>query len=156
VIRVRPATADDVPALRAVGVRTWRATYAGVLPDAVVAGGVEEFFNDWSLGAAVRAGRMLAADLDGVMSGLLEFDRVDATRTAVWKVYVAPEAQRRGIGTALLERAVAVAGTPEVGAEHPEANAAAGAFLEGLGFAVVSVEATAGGVRTVRRVRRLS
>ena len=37
---------------------------------------------------------MLAAFRDGVLVGLLEFDRVDAARTMVWKLYVDPDAQR--------------------------------------------------------------
>jgi ribosomal protein S18 acetylase RimI-like enzyme len=157
VTRVRPATAQDVPALRAVGVRTWEATYAGVLSDAAVARGVEEFFNDWSVGAAVRAGRMLVAvDDGGAVVGLLESDVVDAVRTMVWKLYVAPEAQRRGVGGRLLERALATATTPEVRVEHDARNAAAGAFFARHGFAADAVEEAADGARTVRRVRRVS
>ena len=156
-IRVRPATAEDVPALRAVGLRTWEATYAGVLSDAAVARGAAEFFNDWSLGAAVRAGRMLVAvdDTDAVV-GLLEADVVDAVRTMVWKLYVAPEAQRRGAGSVLVERALATATTPEVRVEHDARNAVAAAFFARHGFAVDAVEEAGDGARTVRRVRRVS
>lgn len=154
---VRPATAQDVPALRAVGVRTWEATYAGVLSDAAVVRGVDEFFNDWSLGAAVRAGRMLVAVDDGdAVVGLLETDVVDPVRTMIWKLYVAPEAQRRGAGALLLERTLATARTPEVRVEHDARNAAAGAFFARHGFAVDAVEAGDDGGRTVRRVRRIS
>ena len=91
-VLVYPATARDVPALRALGVRTWRATYEGVLAGADVERGIEELFNTYSLAAAVRDGRMLAAARDGIIVGLLEFDSVDATRTMVWKLYVDPDA----------------------------------------------------------------
>ena len=73
-------------------------------PAPAVERGIEELFNAYSLGAAVRDGRMLAAARDGIIVGLLEFDRVDATRTMVWKLYVDPDAQSRGIGGLLLER----------------------------------------------------
>jgi ribosomal protein S18 acetylase RimI-like enzyme len=140
--------------MRALGVRTWRATYQSVLPDAVVAGGIAEFFNEYSLGAAARSGRMLVAVRGDEVVGLLESDRLDATRSAIWKLYVAPEAQRRGVGRAILEAYLATAGTPEVRVEHDERNAAAAAFFDAVGFAVEGVEDT-GGRRTVRRVRRL-
>jgi ribosomal protein S18 acetylase RimI-like enzyme len=158
VVIVRPATAQDVPALRSLGVRTWRDAFEGVLPDAVVAGGIAELFNEYTLAAAVRQERMLAALRDGVLVGLLEFDRVDATRTMVWKVYVAPEAQGRGIGGRLLERLLQIARTPEVRAEHDERNVGAAALFDAFGFAVdASDEDVSGsGTRTVRRVRRLS
>ena len=155
-VLVLPATARDVPALRALGVRTWRATYEGVLSGAAVAQGIEEQFNEYSLGAAVRDGRMLAAHRDGILVGLLEFDRVDATRTMVWKLYVDPDAQGRGIGGLLLERLLRAATTPEVRVEHDERNAVAGAFFHEFGFGVDEVVDAGDGVRTVRRVRRLS
>jgi ribosomal protein S18 acetylase RimI-like enzyme len=153
-LEIRPATADDVPAMRAVGVRTWQTTYAGVLPPAEVANGIAEFFNEYSLGAAVRSGRMLVAVRDGALVGLLESDRPDPARAVVWKLYVAPEAQGAGVGRALVERYLAASGAPEVGVEHDERNTAAAAFFEALGFAVDEIE-DAGGARTVRRVRRL-
>jgi GNAT superfamily N-acetyltransferase len=156
VVLVLPATERDLPALRALGVRTWRATYEGVLPGAVVEHGVEELFNPYSLGAAVRDGRMLAASRDGILVGLLEFDRVDDTRTMVWKLYVDPDAQGRGIGGLLLERLLEAATTPEVRVEHDERNVAAGAFFAEFGFAVDEVVEGDGGARVVRRVRRLS
>jgi GNAT superfamily N-acetyltransferase len=156
VVLVVPATERDVPALRALGVRTWRATYEGVLPGAAVERGIEELFNTYSLGAAVRDGRMLAASRDGILVGLLEFDRVDDTRTMVWKLYVDPDAQGRGIGGLLLERLLQAATTPEVRVEHDERNAVAGAFFHEFGFGVDEVVDAGDGARTVRRVRRLS
>jgi GNAT superfamily N-acetyltransferase len=155
VVLVVPATERDVPALRALGVRTWRATYDGVLPGAAVERGIEELFNPYSLGAAVRDGRMLAASRDGILVGLLEFDRVDETRTMVWKLYVDPDAQGRGIGGLLLERLLQAATTPEVRVEHDERNVAAGAFFAEFGFAVDEIAEGDGGARVVRRVRRL-
>jgi len=156
VVIVVPATEGDVPALRALGVRTWRATYEGILPGAAVERGVDELFNTYSLGAAVRDGRLLAAFRDGILVGLLEFDRVDETRTMVWKLYVDPDAQGRGIGGLLLERLLRAATTPEVRVEHDERNVAAAAFFAEFGFAVEEVVDAGGGERTVRHVRRLS
>jgi GNAT superfamily N-acetyltransferase len=153
VVLIRPATAQDVPALRALGIRTWRATYEGLLPDAVVAGGVEEFWNEYSLGAAAGSERLLVAYKDGVPVGVAEFDRVDAVRTAIWKLYVAPEAQGRGIGYLLLERVIAAAGTPEFRVEHDARNAGAAAFFDKFGFSVDAIEESGSG-RIVRRVRR--
>lgn len=60
----------DVPAMRALGVRTWRASYAGMLSEEAIAAGVAEFWNEYSLGAAARAGRMLVAIDGGALTGL--------------------------------------------------------------------------------------
>ena len=151
-----PATKDDVPALRALGVRTWRAAYEGVLDGAAIERGIDELFNAYSLGAAVRDGRMLAAFRDGVLVGLPEFDRVDAARTMIWKLYVDPVAQGRGIGGLLLERLLQAATTPEVRVEHDERNAGAAGFFTVFGFAVDEVVDAGGDARMLRLVRRLS
>ena len=145
---VRAATAADVPALRAVGVAAWHAAYAGVLTPAEVANGIAEFFNAYSLGAAVRSGRMLVAEHDAALVGLLESDRPAPERAVIWKVYVAPAAQRRGVGRALVEHYLASVDAPEVLVEHDPRAQGAAAFFERLGFAVAEVEAG-----TVRRVR---
>jgi ribosomal protein S18 acetylase RimI-like enzyme len=155
---IRSASPADVPALRALGVRTWHATYDGVLPAAAVDAAIAESWNAYSLGAACRDGRMLVATRGGVAVGLLESDRLADGRAVVWKLYVAPEAQRTGIGRALLRRYVAgLRDAREVWLEHYEANAAAAAFAERLGFAVRSVEPPehGAGVPIVRRALEL-
>jgi N-acetylglutamate synthase-like GNAT family acetyltransferase len=149
--RVRAATAGDVPALRAVGVAAWEAASAGILPPAEVANGIAEFFNEYSLSAAVRSGRMLVAERDGTVVGLLEHDRPAPGRAVIWKVCVEPAAQGCGVGRALVERYLATADAPRVEVEHDPRAAAAGAFFERLGF--VPFETGTGTVRRVRRAR---
>ena len=140
-LEIRAATAADVPALRALGVRTWRATYDGVLPPAAVDAGIEEWWNAYSLGAACRDGRMLVATRAGIVVGLLESDRLADGRPVVWKLYVAPEAQRTGVGRALLGHHLRTLGDgEELWLEHVEANVPAAAFSERLGFTVRAVE----------------
>jgi ribosomal protein S18 acetylase RimI-like enzyme len=141
-LEIRPATPADVPALRALGVAAWHATYDGVLPASAVRAGLEEWWNEYSLGAACRDGRMLVAARDGQAVGLLEFDRMADGRPVVWKLYVAPAAQRTGVGRALLRAYVAgLCGQADaVWLEHYEANAGAAAFYERLGFTARSVE----------------
>jgi ribosomal protein S18 acetylase RimI-like enzyme len=146
-IEIRPAVPADVPALRTVGVAAWQVAYAGVLPPAEVANGIAEFFNEYSLGAAVRSGRMLVAERDGAVVGLLESDRPAPERAVIWKVYVTPDQQRTGVGRALVERYLATAGVPAVVVEHDARATAAAAFFASLGFTVYEVEAG-----TVRRV----
>lgn len=76
----------------------------------------------------------------------------------IWKLYVAPEVQRRGIGRALVERHLARAaadGDSQVWLEHYEGNDAAAAFYERLGFTARRVEDSVQtpGVRIVWRAR---
>jgi ribosomal protein S18 acetylase RimI-like enzyme len=139
-LEIRAATPADVPALRALGVAAWHGAYDGVLPAAVVEAGIAEWWNEYSLGAACRDGRMLVATRGGAAVGLLEFDRMADGRPVVWKLYVAPAAQRTGVGRALLRAHAAGLPDDELWLEHYEANAGAAAFSELLRFTVRAVE----------------
>ena len=158
VILVRPASARDVPALHALGVRTWRATYEGVLPSAAVEQRRRPSSSTRTRSARpCESGRMLAAFRDGMLVGLLEFDRVDAARTMVWKLYVDPDAQGRGIGGLLLERLLQTAGTARGRGRARRPQRGRGGVLRGPSASPSTRSRTrAEGARTVRRVRRLS
>jgi ribosomal protein S18 acetylase RimI-like enzyme len=139
-LEIRPATAADVPALRTLGVRAWHAAYDGVLAPAAIDAAVAESWNEYSLGAACRDARMLVATRGGAPVGLLESDRMADGRAVVWKLYVAPESQRTGVGRALLERcARALHPSEELWLEHDEVNGAAARFFARLGFTVRGV-----------------
>src|SRR5262249_46603398 len=68
-VRIRPGTVADVPAMQALGARTWRAAYAGILSPEAIESGIAEFWNEWSLGSAARSGRILVAERDDAVVG---------------------------------------------------------------------------------------
>ena len=158
-VRIRPGTVADVPAMQALGTRTWRAAYSGVLTPEAIESGIAEFWNEWSLGSAARSGRILVAERGGAVVGLLESDTMADGRPVVWKLYVSPEAQGGGVGRALVEAHVArlrAEGASELWLEHLEGNASAEAFYERLGFERRGVEdSVRAGARTVWRARRV-
>ena len=159
-VRIRPGTVADVPAMQALGTRTWRATYEGILTPDAIERGIAEFWNEYSLGAAARSGRMLVAERAGALVGLLESDTMAHGRPVLWKLYVAPEAQRGGVGRALLDAHLGrlrADGATELWLEHHEGNAAAESFFERAGFERRGVEdsAVSPGARIVWWVRRV-
>ena len=158
-VRIRPGTVADVPAMQALGTRTWRVTYCGVLSPEAIESGIAEVCNAYSLGAAARSGRILVAERDGAVVGLLEFDTTADARPVLWKLYVAQEDQPDRIGRALLDAHLArlrAEGATELWLEHYDGTAAADAFYERLGFARRSVEDSGpAGARTVWRARRV-
>jgi ribosomal protein S18 acetylase RimI-like enzyme len=103
-----------------------------------------EFFNEYSLGPAARSGRMLVAVDGRAGRRLLELDVVDAVpHDAIWKLYVAPEAQRpRHRRTCCSSALAGDRATPEVRSSTTRATPRAAAFFDRLGFAVDAVEAS--------------
>ncbi|MFD0686519.1 GNAT family N-acetyltransferase [Actinomadura fibrosa] len=114
-LTIRFAGPDDAEAVESARGRSWRAAYAGLLPDAVIerlTGPAEvERRRGWL--AANPAGRMLLAEVDGAPAGMAAYGperRVPdgpvpgRSRVEVYSLYVAPEHWSDGVGRALLER----------------------------------------------------
>lgn len=116
-VRIRPARPDDALAIARIHVETWRAAYAGVLPDDYLVRMTERGQAAAWRHALARRGRgetVLVAELpDGVPGagpgGLVGFGSCGRQRNRglpyggeVFTLYVAPDWQGRGIGRDLL------------------------------------------------------
>lgn len=142
-VRVRPATAEDVPALVELvqSIDTQSGVFSGKPPVDVDTSRLTDRFEE-----ALSSDRelLIAADDAGCAVGLIALRRdsvgaVDLTPVLhVTHLVVAPRHRRRGIGRALLTAAVRLA--DEAGLEHVLATAAAGSregnrYLARIGFA---------------------
>jgi GNAT superfamily N-acetyltransferase len=114
--KVRRAVPADAPAMVRAHARSWRATYAGVLPDAVIADVVKSRparIVRWQARLAEpkhRSGSFVG-ELDGQVVGFVFWGPTvgpdSTTDTAeVQAIYLDPDAIGRGIGRALLDAAV--------------------------------------------------
>lgn len=111
-IGVRPATRADATTLARIYVDTWRDTYAGVLPDSLLLNMSDvRHAAAWTheLTGDDRMSDTLAAELPN--DGIVGLASVGATRRGsgsfidggeVYRLYVAPGFQNRGIGRALM------------------------------------------------------
>jgi ribosomal protein S18 acetylase RimI-like enzyme len=127
--RIRPATAADIPGIRAVLAETWRDTYGAFVPLAAI----EQATAVWHAPQVLAAELARATTFTGVAEdagGLLGMVTAHARPTAVEiaRLYVLPAAQRRGLGGRLLDAALAALpdrGTVrlEVEAQNPKGRA---------------------------------
>lgn len=87
---------------------------------------------------AVQRELFFVARLDGRVVGTI-MAGYDGHRGWIYRVAVAPEVRRRGIGSALMrhaEQALKDRGCPKVNLQVHSANAGVAAFYEALGYAV--------------------
>jgi GNAT superfamily N-acetyltransferase len=146
-VNVRPATAADVKAVARVQSDSWRAAYAGIVPDEAISAMTHEnreaFWKgilETATGTGPKAKLHLVAEVEGAVTGFagcgpsrrpdLPFD------AELYSVYVLPESQRKGVGRDLAWEAVrwlAMHGHASLLAWVPEANSNGRAFLESLG-----------------------
>lgn len=133
---VRTATGDDLDAVLEVGHRTWPATYEPIAGPDYVALGLAKWWTADAVIPAIRTGRTLVADLDGVVVGLAVFGPHDDDM-ALWKLYVLPSHHSRGIGRALLQSVlerVREQGRQRIVAQVIDGNDRARRFYESHGF----------------------
>ncbi|MDX6479611.1 MAG: diamine N-acetyltransferase [Gaiellaceae bacterium] len=129
---IRPARADDVPALADLARRTWLDAFGeSVSPENAAAeadaGRSEEHFR-----AALEERTILVAEESGSLVGYVEFDDGELRR-----LYVETALQGRGIGGALLDAALAhprLAAAERVVLQVWEENTRAVRLYESVGF----------------------
>ena len=109
-ISIRAAAFEDAGAIAHVHVESWRTTYAGIVPDAYLAGLDEtlraQLWREWLSGETL----VFVAEWDGSVVGFAHGGKnrepVEACDAELYALYLLKDAQKRGIGTALL-RAIA-------------------------------------------------
>jgi ribosomal protein S18 acetylase RimI-like enzyme len=133
-ITVRTATEADVAAIIDVGHRTWPATYEPFTGPEYVVRGLARWWSE----EAIRRGlprTLIAEDATATVLGMASYAPDDDV-LILWKLYVLPEAQGTGAGTALLQRVIADASGhyTAVRLEYLDGNDHAAAFYERHGF----------------------
>lgn len=104
-LRLRPATIDDRDAIVEVFLGCWRQSYAGVLPQSVIASMTDKRAAAmWNRLLEGGAGTTLIAEDGPRVIGVTRFETADGTGI-VQSLYVSPEARGQGVGSLLLGRA---------------------------------------------------
>lgn len=125
---VREALDADVPAIQHVGLETWPATYS-FAGDEYIANGLKTWWSAEALLRSLTDTTVLVAVESHAVVGVGNIDlRVDLP--VIWKLYVLPDAQGAGIGSALLAALLdrVPAGTEAVRLEYLDGNERAARF----------------------------
>lgn len=139
---MRDATAADAAAIGAITVAAWRGAYAGVMPDAYLAGlDAQQQAERWRRGIE-RDPRVLVAEFAGEVIGFASYgDSRDADAAPgvgeLIAINLHPRVWRRGAGSVLMAEALArlrVAGFREATLWVVHGNARARAFYEARGW----------------------
>ncbi len=134
---IRKATDSDLPEIRRVLVDTWHASYDALFGRDTVAELSAQWHSMPALQALVAGGAVLlvAVDETGAVIATVGVRRVDDAAVQLLQLYVLPDMQGRGIGTALMNAAMShLPGARVMTIEVEPRNARACRFYEGHGF----------------------
>jgi ribosomal protein S18 acetylase RimI-like enzyme len=103
---VREASADDVEGIRDVARASWETDYPEILSRETVEAGVEEWYATDRIREAVSnpRDRLFVAEEGGDLVGFAHATLTGEQEGYLLRLYVAPDARRRGVGRELLER----------------------------------------------------
>jgi ribosomal protein S18 acetylase RimI-like enzyme len=132
---LRPGRVEDAAALRALGEAVVPATYGRVDP-AYAAMMLDRWWATDRLAESLERLPHVVAEVEGQLVGAANLGRRDE-RWVMWKLYVHPDQQRRGLGTRLLGEIVGLVEGDALWLEHVDGNDAAAGFYRGHGFVEV-------------------
>jgi ribosomal protein S18 acetylase RimI-like enzyme len=134
-IAVRRAVPGDVDAVRRIGLETWPVAYGGLVPEQFITDGLAQWWSPEVVERGIANGITLVASEGDELIGMAGLGR-EGDFWVLWKLYVLPGHQGKGVGKALLDAAVAALpeGTPELLLDVLVANEKAIGFYRSQGF----------------------
>lgn len=149
-LRIRPALAAHVAAIRHVGAVTWPATYEDFAGIDYVNENLTKWWSEEYLRAALTESQVLVAETAEGIVGVVEVGS-DGNGPVMWKLYVLPEHHGQGIGSKLLEAAVSSLphGSPPLRTEYVQGNTLTGQWYERKGFRPYRKDERPGGLSTI-------
>lgn len=106
-VAIRAARLEDAAAIAHVHVESWRTTYAGIVPDAYLAGLDEtlrtQLWREWLSGETLVFVAEWNGRLVGFANGGKNREPIEACDAELYALYLLKDAQKRGIGAGLLQ-----------------------------------------------------
>ncbi len=134
-IEIRPAEVGDVEAVREIGLQTWPVAYGGLVSEEFLVDGLAQWWSPEAVEWVIRNGITLVAAEGEHLVGMVGLGR-EGDFWVMWKLYVLPDHQGRGVGKALLDAAINALpeGTAELLLDVLVANEKAIGFYRANGF----------------------
>lgn len=104
---VRDMEEKDIPEVQNVARKSWNATYEGIIPLKTQENFLKSAYNDEMMLRRMEVSSLFVAEKDGKVVGFANFSRIKQEGAVeLGAIYLLPEYQEQGLGTALLHRGI--------------------------------------------------
>ncbi|MBD7908427.1 GNAT family N-acetyltransferase [Sporosarcina gallistercoris] len=137
--KIRTMQPGNIQQVQRVAKISWNATYDGIIPVDVQERFLENAYSDDMMSRRMQNSVMLVAEQEGRMVGFANFSRVnEAGESELAAIYLLPDAQGQGIGTALFLKGINILDDAKMIVLTVEAaNKIGKTFYEAKGFDVI-------------------
>ena len=98
---------EDTKPVQKIAQTSWNATYVGIIPLEVQNNFLKLNYSDESMKQRIELSIVYVAEVEGKVVGFANYSKVrDGGKVELAAIYLYPEFQGKGIGTALLQQAV--------------------------------------------------
>lgn len=136
---IRKMTKADIPFVQDVARKTWNATYEGIIPREVQDKFLNLAYSNKRMEYRMNNSHLFVAEVEGKVIGFANYSPVnDKGEAELGAIYIYPEYQGDGIGTALLETGIQeLNGLKELFIHVEKDNTIGKTFYDAKGFQVV-------------------
>lgn len=138
-VNIRNMDYTDINEVQRIAKVSWNATYEGIIPLKVQDNFLKSAYNDEQMKLRLEHSVIYVAEVEGQVVGFANYSPVrDGGKVELAAIYLYPDFQGLGIGTALLKRAVTeLAGLKEIYINVEKDNTIGMNFYKAKGFEIV-------------------
>ncbi|MEN1935859.1 GNAT family N-acetyltransferase [Paenibacillus sp. 102] len=136
---VREVNVQDIAAVQEVAKEAWHDTYKGIIPQEVQKNFLEQAYSNEMMERRLEHSHLFVAEVDDRVVGFANLSPVKHQNEAeLGAIYLLPEHQGKGVGTALLQRGITILdGVKKIYICVEAANEKGKRFYKAKGFAAL-------------------
>ncbi|MFY0741269.1 GNAT family N-acetyltransferase [Solibacillus silvestris] len=136
---IRKMHVEDIPQVQDVAKKSWNATYEGIIPFEIQEKFLKVAYNNDRMKQRLERSFLFVAEIDSNVVGFANFSPVnDEGKAELGAIYLYPEYQGKGIGSALLQKGInELEGVVEIYINVERDNEIGKSFYDAKGFQVL-------------------